>query len=96
MLLSHGRGGMIDHEKSNDHGVTAVHHEQGSIRPTKSCRWTDPASIYCKMKAAHEELGGSRAEDTNKFPKQVARTPMSSIQQNLSLLVHISDHIEYP
>lgn len=61
MLLSHGRGGVIDHEKPNDHGVTTVHHEQGPLRPTKSCGWTDPASIYSKMEAVQGELSMSRA-----------------------------------
>lgn len=46
MLPSHGRGGVTDREKPNDHGVTTIHYEQGPIRLTNSSGWTDPASIY--------------------------------------------------
>lgn len=65
MLLSHGRGGLTDHEKPNDLGsqlsiMNRVLSDPPSHVVGQSCSWTDPASFYCKMEAVQEKLSISR------------------------------------
>lgn len=36
MLMGPGRDTVPDHGTSNDHVIITVHHELGSLRPTKS------------------------------------------------------------